>query len=98
MLHHPLGGAEYDARVFAICRNDVDLAVDFAVRVQVVHAQRGGELALAVFLGDLEVQVLIPPDVQSGRVCLVALGLDQLAVELGDRVPLPVHEFEWRAV
>ena len=95
VLHHPLGGAEHDARVVAVRRHDIDLAVYLAVRVQVVHTQRGGQLALAVFLGDLDVQVLVPPDVQPCRVCLV---LHHLAVELGHGVPLPVHEFEWRAV
>ena len=63
-----------------------------------IHAQRGGKLGFAVFLGDLQIEVLVAPDVTARGVGLVALGLDHLAVELGDSVALPVHEPERRAV
>ena len=92
MLDHPFRRAEYDARVVAVCGDDINLAVHFAVREQVIHAKRGGKLTLAVFLGNLKVKVLVPPDVLSCRVRFLALRADHLTVKLTHSIPLPVHQ------
>ena len=71
--------AEHDTGVFLVCRADVDLGVQLAVSEQVVDAQGSRQLALSVFLGDLQIQVPVLPQPLSG----LLIGLHG-AVELHD--------------
>ena len=89
---HPFRRAEYDARVVAVCGDDIHLAVHLAVCIQVIYGKCCGKLGLSVFLGNLKVQVLVPPDVIPRSVRFLTLRADHLTVELAHHIPLPVHQ------
>ena len=89
LLDHVLGRRKDDARVVAVSRHDIHLAVDLAVGKQVVHTQTGSDFRLAVLLGDLQIEILVSPQIAACRVVLV---LDQLTVKLGYHAALPVHQ------
>ena len=77
--------AEHNAGVVLVGRADVYLSVQLTVSKQMVDTQSGRQLALSVFLGDLQIQVPILPQPLPG----ILIGFHG-AVEIHDGGALPL--------
>ena len=88
-LQHEHRRPEHDARIVLIRGAEIHLRVQLPVTEQVIQAQGGGQLALSVLLGDLQIEILILP--QQPAAFLVPL---HGGVELHQRLPLPLIQPE----
>ena len=91
-LRRPGGGFQHehrspedDAGIVLVRCAQIDFRIEFPIPKQVVEAQGGGQFALAVLLGDLQIQVLVLPEQPPCLFVLVHGG-----VELHQGFPLPV--------
>jgi hypothetical protein len=88
VLDHVRRRREHNVRVVAVRRHEVDLAVGLPVREQVIRAEPGRDLALAVLLRDFEIEILVLAQILARRV----LVLGHFAVKRLHHVALPVDQ------
>ena len=82
-----------DRGVFLVRRADIDLRVQLAVREEVIEGQRRSQLALAVLLRDLEVEVPVPAQPLCAFI-RARFGHVHRAVKFHQRLALPVVKAE----